>query len=531
MVILFLFFAETATAQFHVNGDAQEIDEHCYQLTPNMGDEFGTIWDFTKIDLREPFDTTVQIFLGCKDEGGDGIVFAFQPNGLSLGNYGGHLAYAFLSPTLAVEIDTYQNPEHNDPEFDHIAIIRDGITDHQSTENLAGPIQAHSSDPDVENCEFHSLRIFWNADEQELRVYFDCEFRLSYKEDVINSIFNGNPEVFWGFTSGTNTVSNEHTVCIGGALPLDRLDDITLCPGGDVELNAPIEGISYEWSPAEGLDETDIPNPVAAPQNTTTYTVIIIGECDELYEDDLTIFVEGTSVDLDFGSGDTVACAGSVLTLNAFHEGAAYLWSNGSVNSEIQVMGPGEYSLTLTNNNCQVFENISVNFLDAPNIELGADTFMCEGRTLLLDAFFAASSYLWQNGSTQPEIEINSPGIYEVVVVNPCGTDQDEIQISFGNCEAVYMPAVFSPNDDSVNDFLFVQSSSLVEEVLHFKIFDRWGGVVFEQNNFLPNDSSFGWNGEKENKKMQPGIYVYMVEVQLINGEKKIFKGEVLLLR
>ncbi|MFQ5584853.1 MAG: L-type lectin-domain containing protein [Calditrichia bacterium] len=362
-------------AQFHVNGDAGQLEEHCYQLTPPEFDQAGTIWNLSKINLTQPFDTTFQLFLGCNDfDGGDGIVFAFQPNGVSVGNYNGHLGYAFLSPSLAIEIDTYQNPEHNDPGFDHLAIVRDGISDHQAGENLAGPVQVNPIDPDVEDCRFHDFRVSWEPDGEDLTVYWNCELRLSYSGNIINSVFGGDPEVFWGFTSGTSTVKNAQEVCIGKANELNILQDVTLCPGGEIDLFSPVQGITYTWSPPAGLNETDIPNPVASPDTTTTYTVIITDECGELLTDDITIFVEGTPIDIDFGSEDTVLCEGTTLVLDAFHAGSTYNWSTGSTDSALSVAESGFYALTLTNGECIASERIFVNFIGPPAIELGLDT-------------------------------------------------------------------------------------------------------------------------------------------------------------
>lgn len=531
-IVLIAFVFGKTSAQLHPNGSAEQLDEQCYQLTPAEEDQAGTMWNNPKIDLNEPFDTTVQVMMGCEDiNGGDGIVFVFQPHSLSVGNYMGHMAYEFITNTFAVEIDTYQNIEHNDPPYDHLAIVREGIVDHQAPENLAGPIQANPSNPNIEDCQFHSLRVFWNPDDQELRVYWDCEFRLSYAGNIINDIFNGNSEVFWGFTGGTSDVVNQQEVCIDKGFDLALLEDVTLCPGGEIDLQAPIEGLFYQWSPDHGLSATDIPNPTARPDSTTTYLVKITNECGEIFQDDITLILEGTNVDLDFGGADTIACEGTSLTLDATHPNSSYLWSNGSQDPSINISQSGTYAVTLTNGECMAFEKVEVNFISPPSINLGLDTFLCENNSLLLNAFSAHAEYLWQDGSQQPEFEVTEPGQYEVTLSNPCGTAQDNIEINFGSCNEVYLPNAFSPNGDGVNDYFYVQTSSRVAEVLTIQIFNRWGGIVFERSNLLPNDISSGWNGKAGNEHTPIGVYAYRLEVLLVNGETNWFSGDVLLLR
>ena len=68
-------------------------------------------------------------------------------------------------------------------------------------------------------------------------------------------------------------------------------------------------------------------------------------------------------------------------------------------------------------------------------------------------------------------------------------------------------------------------------EILDFKIFDRYGGVLFDVQNFQPNDPIFGWNGRFGNAVAQNGHYIYQVVVEYIDGEIITKKGSVMLSR
>lgn len=97
---------------------------------------------------------------------------------------------------------------------------------------------------------------------------------------------------------------------------------------------------------------------------------------------------------------------------------------------------------------------------------------------------------------------------------------------------AVYVPNVFSPNDDGINDQLTpLANESLVTQVERFLIFTRWGESVFENYNFPPNDFAQGWDGTHRGDELGTGVYVWFAEVILANGEKRFLKGEVNLIK
>lgn len=88
----------------------------------------------------------------------------------------------------------------------------------------------------------------------------------------------------------------------------------------------------------------------------------------------------------------------------------------------------------------------------------------------------------------------------------------------------VYIPNAFSPNGDLENDVLFVRSA--VATKILFRIFDRWGELVFETR-----DQNIGWDGTFRGKLMDPDTYDYYLEATCIDGEEKVIKGNVTLLR
>ena len=95
----------------------------------------------------------------------------------------------------------------------------------------------------------------------------------------------------------------------------------------------------------------------------------------------------------------------------------------------------------------------------------------------------------------------------------------------------VFIPNAFSPNNDGNNDILMIYSRGDVQTVKTFRIFDRWGEMVFESLNFQPNNYSYGWDGSFKGQRMNTGVYVYMAELLLINGRTEMLGGDVTLVR
>ncbi|MFQ5448775.1 MAG: gliding motility-associated C-terminal domain-containing protein, partial [Saprospiraceae bacterium] len=133
----------------------------------------------------------------------------------------------------------------------------------------------------------------------------------------------------------------------------------------------------------------------------------------------------------------------------------------------------------------------------------------------------------------QPHVMPFAETIYtvEVTDVNGC-TDTVAILVKINRQVDIYVPNVFSPNDDGINDRLVLFAKpGLVSKVLLFRVFSRWGESVFEAQDFLPNDLSYGWDGRHRGKPLDAGVFVWFAEVELIDGSREVLKGEVTLLR
>ena len=96
----------------------------------------------------------------------------------------------------------------------------------------------------------------------------------------------------------------------------------------------------------------------------------------------------------------------------------------------------------------------------------------------------------------------------------------------------IYRPSAFSPNNDGVNDRFTFFSDQLSGEIIeNLQVFDRYGNVIFQATEIPLNDLSVGWDGTYLGKPMNAGIYTYFGRVRFGNDIKKLFEGDVMLLR
>ncbi len=124
---------------------------------------------------------------------------------------------------------------------------------------------------------------------------------------------------------------------------------------------------------------------------------------------------------------------------------------------------------------------------------------------------------------------VNTTYYVEVTDENGC-PDIDEIVLKVDRTRAVYIPNVFSPNKDGINDFFTVYNNPTITKVNRMLIADRWGEIVFEARDFIPEDPANGWYGDFRGEEMNVGVFVYYAEVEFIDGFVGKYKGDVTLM-
>ena len=118
-----------------------------------------------------------------------------------------------------------------------------------------------------------------------------------------------------------------------------------------------------------------------------------------------------------------------------------------------------------------------------------------------------------------------------------CATAQKEVLIPRQNCE-VYIPTIFSPNEDGVNDvFKIFAVEGLIKTIKSYQIFNRWGNLIYvspEQNTEFSAFNAW-WDGTFQGKSVNPDVYIYVIEVEYVDSlnkyQDRILKGDIMLSR
>ena len=179
------------------------------------------------------------------------------------------------------------------------------------------------------------------------------------------------------------------------------------------------------------------------------------------YEVTLTIYSGGQSlinngvvhiapISIDLG-GDQTICSNQEFILNAFTPNATYEWSDNSSQSFLSVESPGTYWVEVSVGDCPVLtDSIVINYIPAPDADLGGNGGLCNGDAVVLDATNPNATYLWSTGSTTSQITIFFGGTYSVTVTNPNGcTDTDQANYFFDQVSVTPSQANLACHSDS----------------------------------------------------------------------------------
>lgn len=555
LLLVALSSAFLGWSQPTLNGTADSLSCNCFRLTEDQISQSGQVWNSQQIDLSQPFDYTFDVYLGDNNGGADGIAFVLQPVSTSAGGNGGGLGYEGISPSVAMVIDTYNNgPSQGDLVQDHVAIMANGSVFHNSADNLAGPIDALVSGNNIEDGEWHVMRVTWNPTTMVIDFYMDGNLRVSYTGDIVNNLFSGDPNVFWGFTGSTGGLSNRQEFCFSIIPDLEAATD-EVCEGEsilfeDASYSALGDVVAWQWDFDNGITSTD-ENPgeiefLEAGDYEVTLSIIDAEGCDASETFTVTInpnpvaeftateVCEGTEMDL---IDQSTVSTGSVSDWN---------WNLGNGDTDfgssvaVTYAAAGSYDVTLnvsTTEGCTdsvtapvtvfenpvaegAFESTSLDAVFTTGLNAGDEAFW-----IIQDTAFITDGML---NYTFPD-----SGWYDValVVTNENGCEDTSFySIYIEGIPEYEVPNVFTPNGDDINERFQPETYAVTEAVM--KIFNRWGRPVFSYEGAIPSIDSWGWDGTiNGGAKAAAGTYYYVLDLKGVNGDNFSEKGTVTLVR
>ena len=337
-----------------------------------------------------------------------------------------------------------------------------------------------------------------------------------------------------GTTSTTITVVPTPTVSA-------IANPLTICAGKISTLTA-IGATNYTWSPSGSISNVNSGVTNANPAFTTTYTVLgSNGTAPNLCFSSNTVQVLVIQNPTITTSPEQVICEGKSTLIYA-NGALSYTWSPSAGVSDIHdsttyvnPAGSGVfiYTVTGTNNNCTSSSTVQVTVNPLPIVYAGLDTTINIDNTVTL-AGTGNTQVGFINPSDGSALECN---YCSTITVNPQNNTCYTLEgINQFGCRAtdvvcvyvtkdwnVYIPNAFTPNGDTKNE-IFIPMGYAISEI-KLTIYDRWGHLVFKSH-----DETIGWDGTKNGKLCEQGVYVYQAEITAMSGEKVIKTGHVTLL-
>ncbi len=208
--------------------------------------------------------------------------------------------------------------------------------------------------------------------------------------------------------------------------------DVAICAGGSAQLQGS-GGIIYSWSPATGLNNPNIANPVASPAVSTQYT-LTASDGNGCSNTDVVTVTVNPLPPADAGA-DQAGCAGSLFSLNATG-GILYQWAPATGLSNISVPNPTanpqsttKYTVTVTDaNGCMNTDSVTITIYPLPVVSAGNDVAICPGGSTQLSAS-GAQTYNWS-----PATGLSNPNIANPVAAPAVSTAYSVIGIDQNGC-------------------------------------------------------------------------------------------------
>jgi hypothetical protein len=171
-------------------------------------------------------------------------------------------------------------------------------------------------------------------------------------------------------------------------------------------------------------------------------------------------------------------------------------------------------------------------------IELGDITYQL--KPLITGA--AVDTFIWfpsetlqSPGDLSPFVHTYNTETYTITVFDANGCEgTGSITISVDPNRNVFIPNVFIPgNTSGLNDHFNAMVGLGVEKVNYMRIYDRWGSMMYERNDFYPNNDNLaeGWDGRYRGDYVNPAVFVYVIEVLVLDGKVLTYRGDVTVVR
>jgi len=354
-------------------------------------------------------------------------------------------------------------------------------------------------------------------------LVYSTGFGACFSSDT--AVFTNHPAL------STELLVSQNPVCDGGGSVLE------VAPSGGL----PGAQVSFQWD--HGL--FPIAQQSVIPGSTETYTVMTTDGCSDPVIDSVTLVVHPPYTPA-YGFSDTLCHGDAGYVLGTVPQTGAYTftWNGTSLPAGQAYEAPAGTLITVHVENdatgCAQDTLVRVpgwpalTALFSPNPNMPCVPFE-ESAVTFIDLSHNAVGGMWTIGdTTAPYVPGENPGYdhgragsypVQLVVYNIGGcTDSFSLEVCIAPSTEIFIPDIFSPNGDGNNDRLFVRGGGIA--TMDFRVYDRWGGVVF-----ATGDNTNGWDGTTGNGPAPSGVYVYTLSATTLSGKTTEMTGDLTLVR
>lgn len=355
----------------------------------------------------------------------------------------------------------------------------------------------------------------------------------------------GNYPVTLIHTTSTGCKDTLHSSVTFYPLPtIDAGADTVICAGDVATLN-PSGGVSYTWTPAGSLDCDTCTHPHASPATGTLYTVIGKDGHGCTNTDTVRVSIK-TKTTASFSNSGEI-CEGDTLQLHVYG-GQVYNWTPPYGLNNTQIADPVakpdttvHYIVIVSEGSCIPDTGyVDVLVHPRPHVDAGQDQTMVAGNSVQLNATGNhIVTYAWTPEESlscstcgDPEATPKHTTEYTVRAYTDYGChDSDNVTIHV-ICQSsqMYIPNTFIPNGNGQNDRFYPRGKG-IRLIKQFRIYDRWGEMIFERKNIDANDYNNAWDGTFNGKELSPDVYVYTIDGVCDTGEEFSWQGDISLIR
>jgi gliding motility-associated-like protein len=320
--------------------------------------------------------------------------------------------------------------------------------------------------------------------------------------------------------------------------------DTTICAGDHAPIWA-MGAISYTWTPANSLSCSFCQYPIASPGQTTLYFVKGTDARGCNNTDTVRIKTK-THIKTYVGPGAAI-CYGESVQLS--DSGAlSYTWfpstglSNGNVSHPLATPYANTTYMAIGQTaSCTPDTNyVSITIYPLPSVNAGSDKTILDGASAQIEATGSGvQTFSWSPAEGLSCLACSDPLAsphyttqYTVTVTSRYGCQDSgkvTIHVLCDNSQ-VFVPNSFTPNGDGQNDVFYPRGVGL-KEIASFRIYDRWGEMLFEKTHIQLNDEANAWDGTYKGNRPRPDVYVYVITGVCETGEQMVWKGDVTILK